>query len=97
MVTETMKGHLGPNVGKKEVITAVCLGYGNRRTGHLITHGSRQQTGHEVYSTRGVPSAAHCEEKASTLIFFFSLGRETLSSREEYKKGKRKQKKIPWI
>lgn len=31
MVTETMKGHLGWIVEKKEVITAVCLGYGNRR------------------------------------------------------------------
>lgn len=78
MVTETLKGHLGWIVEKKEVITAVCLGYGNRRTGHSITHGSRQQKGHEVCSPRGVASAEHCEEKTSTLISsksaFFSLG-----------------------
>lgn len=67
MVTETMKGHLGWIVEKKEVITAVCLGYGNRRTGHSITHGSRQQRGHEVCSPRGEASAV-CEEKTSTLI-----------------------------
>lgn len=68
MVTETMKGHLGMSVEKKEVITAVCLGYGNRRTGHSFTHGPRQQRGREVCSPRGEVSAVHCEEKTSTLI-----------------------------
>lgn len=75
MVTETMKGHLGWILEKKEAITAVCLGYGNRKTGHSITHGSRQQRGYEVCSPRGEASAV-CENQHINLLekCFFSLG-----------------------
>lgn len=71
------KRQLGGGLEKKGIIKAVCLGYSNRRIGNSITHSSRLQKGHEVYTASRVSSAVDCVEKANTLIYskidFFPL------------------------